>query len=157
MFKTTPERRAIVRRSKAKRNREKTPEQREAERKYFRERRRKNAHRLNEQRRARRHRHGQNQKLAVSELEERFAGMSVVSAANMSADATRWQGPGAKKERELEELADAILRKAARESRPKKPAEPREPESPQPETVPPPERRTYVQIVAEMYLQKLRF
>jgi hypothetical protein len=161
MFKTTPERRAIVRRSKAKRNREKTPQEREAEReaerKYYRERRRKNAHRLNEKRRARRHRHGQRQKIAKTELDERFAGMTVVSAARMSADATVWRGPGARRERELEVQADAILRKAARESTPTKPVEPPEPEQPRPETVAPIERLTYVEIVAEMYLRKLRF
>jgi hypothetical protein len=157
MFKTTPERRATVRRSKEKLNRKKTPEQREAERKYFRERRRRNAHRINEQRRERRHRHGHRLKIAKSELDERFAGLSVVSAARMTNDATTWQGPGARRERELEAQADAILRRAARESTPKTPVEPPAPEHPRPETVAPIERLTYVEIVAEMYLRKLRF
>jgi hypothetical protein len=157
MFKTTPERRATVRRSKEKLKLKKTPQQREAERKYFRERRRRNAHRINEQRRERRHRHGHRLKIAKSELDERFAGLTVVSAARMSADATVWRGPGAKRERELEAQADAILRKAARESTPKTPVELPEPEQPRPETVAPIERLTYVEIVAEMYLRKLRF
>jgi hypothetical protein len=75
----------------------------------------------------------------------------------MSADATRWQGPGAHRERELEAQADAILRRAARESTPPTPPEPPEPEQPCPETAAPNDRLTYVEIVAEMYLRKLRF
>jgi hypothetical protein len=135
MFKTSPERRATVRRSKDKNRKVRTPEQIDADRKYFREYRRRNAHRKNEQRRERRHRHGQKEKVGRAELLERFAGLSVVSAARLQADATRWRGPRWRKEERLEKAADAILRKAARETPPQRPPEEPEIESARPPTV----------------------
>ncbi len=163
MFKTSPERRATVRRSKAKNKRPKTPEQIEAERKYSREYRRQNAHRKNEQRRARRNRHGENQKLSRQELAERFAGCSITTARGLQIDATRWQGPGAQRERALEIQADAILRKNARDEQSRKHAEEpaaatetNEARHAAAESVAPIEARSAVEIVAEMYLQKLR-
>ena len=113
MFKTSPERRAAVRRSKQKNKREKTEAETKAQRAYFREYRRKHAHKKNEQRRARRARHAHAEKIGNIEVRERYAGLSIVTASCAATDATRWRGPAWKEEERLEKLADAILARSA--------------------------------------------
>ena len=106
MHKTSAKRREEVRRSRQKHPVDQaTPEAR----KYFREYARRNKHKRNEVRRARRHRHGQRNKVPAREAAERFAGMSFVAANWLHADRTRWIGPGSRKSRELEKEGDIFL------------------------------------------------
>ena len=116
MLKTSARRREIVRRSKEKHPPKKiaelTPEERERVRRYFREKRReyRECRQYEEKRRARRWRDRQLEKLGAGELQHLAdAGIGFINQKSLRHDLTRWIGPGAGKERQLEREADNFL------------------------------------------------
>jgi hypothetical protein len=80
---------------------------------------------------------------------------SLVSENALKRDATRWRGPGARREARLEAQADAILRKASRETPPPKKSEERKPESAPPERVPP-EGPTLREQITDRWIRRMR-
>ena len=107
MFKTSPQRRATVRRSHKKHPH---GPQTQADRDYFREYATANKNKRNEQRRARRNRHRKREEIDAGEMRERFAGLSIVTRDRLANDRTRFVHAGARYERQIERLADEILK-----------------------------------------------
>lgn len=102
MFKTSAARRATVRRSK----RRHPPTQNTRQKTDWS---RKNRHRINEQRRAKRHRQARQLRIHRRALDERYAGMRIATQGELARDTTRWRGPGWIAEAKLETVATEIL------------------------------------------------
>jgi hypothetical protein len=115
VYKTPPKQRAQVRASK---QRNPPDYKTEKSRAYFRAYARKNKHKRNEQRRARRNRHLARKKIGKRELAERFAGLSVVTAANLVKDYTIWRGPNQRIERRTDDVATRWLARKQKKKTP---------------------------------------
>jgi hypothetical protein len=118
---------------------------------------RKNRNEKNEERRAKTSRNAARRKKSAT---RQPAALAIVTEKQIRLDETSWCGPGAARERQLEKIADAILQKAATSERRQKRSAERdrtpEPSEASNETLPPPETRTPTEIVADLYIRKLR-